>query len=186
MDHSACPEKNCQWERYHADILMMNSCDKYMDTSIGNVNIGTSTQTRLTAQTELAIADGTELVKENLQTLAWRLHHDLSCEIFDGDTEIVIENCRFVSDLKAMLSKIKEKGSVLVGLEESRKFIAAARDITGTIASVSDDDLTKLYREFVVRNPFRQTSWKLVRLFEIRQQKVNSTYFGKRYVQPFR
>ena len=88
-----------------------------MDTSIGIVNIGTSRQTRLTAQTELAIADGTELVKENLQTLAWRLHHDLSCEIFDGDTEIMIENCRFVSDLKAMLSKIKEKGSVLVGLE---------------------------------------------------------------------
>ena len=72
MDHSACPEKNCQWERYHADILMMNSCDKYMDTSIGNVNIGTSTQTRLTAQTELAIADGTELVKKNCK----HLHED--------------------------------------------------------------------------------------------------------------
>ena len=70
-------------------------------------------------------------MKENLHTLAWRLHHDLSCEIFDKETEIVIENCRIVSDLKAILT---------------RDF---ARAITGTIASVSDDDLTKLFREFI-------------------------------------
>ena len=141
MDHSECSDKNCRWERYHADISLMSSSGKYMDVSIGNVNIGTSRQTRLTAQTELAIADGTELVKANLHTLAWRLHHDISSEIFDKDIEIMIENCRIVSDLKSMLIKIKEKGSVLVGLEESKKFITAAHAMTGTIASVSDDDM---------------------------------------------
>ena len=69
----------------------MSSSGKYMDVSIGNVNIGTSRQTRLTAQTELVIADRTELVKANLHTLAWRLHHDLSFEIFDKEIEIVIK-----------------------------------------------------------------------------------------------
>ena len=110
-----------------------------MDISIGNVNIGTSRQTRLTAQTELVVADRTELVNANLHTIAWRLQHDLL--IFDKAIEIMIDNCRIVSDLKPMSIKIKEKGSVLVGLEESKKFITAAHAITRTIASVSDDDM---------------------------------------------
>ena len=118
-----------------------------MDISIGNVYIGTSRQTRLTAQTELVVADRTELVNANLHTLAWRLQHDLL--IFDKAIEIMIENCRIVSDLKPMSIKIKEKGSVLVGLEESKKFITAAHAITGTIASVCDGDLTTLYRESI-------------------------------------
>ena len=54
MDHSSCPVK-CLWERYHADLSAMES----METSIGNVNIGTSRQTRLTAQNDsFVIVDG--------------------------------------------------------------------------------------------------------------------------------
>ena len=115
MDHSACPKEKCRWERYHADLSARESVEKYMDTPIDNVNIGTSRQTRLTAQSDqLSIADGVKLAKERLYTLAWRLHHDLSTEVFEKETEIMIENCRVVSDLKTLILQIHE-GSILVG-----------------------------------------------------------------------
>ena len=149
MDHSNCPAK-CQWERYHADLILMESKKTYMGVSIGNINIGTTRQTRLAAQNDLVhVADGTALVQERLYTLAWRLHHDLSNEIFDKDTAAMIEHCRVVSDLASLLKKIDRKGPVLVGLEESNKFINSARAITGTIKSISDCDLAMIFREFV-------------------------------------
>ena len=89
MDHSSCPVK-CLWERYHADLSAMES----METSIGNVNIGTSRQTRLTAQNDsLVIADGINLVKERLHTLAWRLHHDLSVELSTRTLKQSLNTC---------------------------------------------------------------------------------------------
>ena len=148
MDHATCPEK-CLWKRYHSDLSKV-PMKTYMNTQIGHVNIGTSRQTRLTTENDsLVIADGIKLVKERLHTLVWRLHHDLSVELFDKDTEIIIEHCRNVSDLKSLVSKIYEKGSTLVGYEESEKFITSARVITGTVSTISDDDFARSFRVFV-------------------------------------
>ena len=55
-----------------------------------------------------------------------------------------------VSDIKSLVSKIQEKGAVLVGFEESQKFTTAARAITGTIKTISDKDLRSSYREFII------------------------------------
>ena len=151
MDHSECPSpEKCLWVRYHNDLASMESTKTYMNTTIGHTNIGTCRQTRLTSQNDsLNIADGIKLVKERLYTLAWRLHHDLSAKLFDQEVQVVIENCRVVSDIKSLVSKIQEKGAVLVGFEESNKFITAARAITGTIKTISDKDLRSSYREFI-------------------------------------
>ena len=39
-------------------------------------------------------------------------------DVYDGDTEKVIENCRVICDLKSAILKRFEKGSVMVGLKE--------------------------------------------------------------------
>ena len=124
----------CLWVRYHTDLASMESTKTYINITIGHTNIGTCRQTRLTSQNDsLDIADGIKLVKARLYTLGWRLHHDSSAELFDQEVKVVIENCRVVSDIKSLVSKIQEKGVVLVGFEKSQKFITAARTITGTI-----------------------------------------------------
>ena len=69
-------------------------------------------------------------MKEQLSTLAWRLHNDLPNDVCDGDTEKVIENCRVICDLKSLMLKIYQKGSVMVDLEESKIFLNAVRSIS--------------------------------------------------------
>ena len=81
--------------------------------------------------------------------MAWRLHRDLSDDLFDTDTKLMIEYCRVICDLKSIISKIRRKGSVLVGLEEATKFADAAKMVTGTIHSVSKDDIAQQYRMFM-------------------------------------
>ena len=89
------------------------------------------------------------MVKERLSTLTWRLHNDLANEVFDDCTKEVIENCRVICDLKSLLEKIYQKGSVMVGLEGAKTFLNAVRNITGSVATVDDGDLMIHYRLFV-------------------------------------
>ena len=79
----------------------------FIDAEINHINIGTARQTRLHSVNEqLSVADEINLVKEQLSTLAWRLHNDLPNDVCDGDTEKVIENCRVICDLKSLMLKI--------------------------------------------------------------------------------
>ena len=52
-------------------------------------------------------------------------------------------------DLKSLLEKIYQKGSAMVGLEETKTFLNAAINITGSVANVDDGDLMNYYRMFV-------------------------------------
>ena len=105
-----------------------------------NWNIGTTRQTLLAAQNNLVqVPNGAAMVQGRLHTLSWRLHHDLSNEIFARETEIKIEHDKAFCDLR----------STLVAPEESKGCITAVRVIAGTIKSVSEDDFTKLDREFI-------------------------------------
>ena len=98
---------------------------------------------------QVSAADGIGMVKERLSTLTWRLHNDLANEVFDDCTKEVIENCRVICDLKSLLEKIYQKGSVIVGLEAAKTFLNAVRNITGSVATVDDGDLMNHYRVFV-------------------------------------
>ena len=89
------------------------------------------------------------MVKERLSTLTWRLHNDLANEVFDDCTKEVIENCRVICDLKSLLEKIYQKGSVRLGLKGAKTFLNAVRNITGSVATVDDGDLMIHYRMFV-------------------------------------
>ena len=61
----------------------------------------------------------------------------------------MIENCRVICDLKSLLEKIYQKGSVMVGLEGTKTFLNAVRNITRSVATVDDGDLMINYRVFV-------------------------------------
>ena len=114
----------------------------FMEAEINHINNGTARQTRLHSSNEqVSVADEINLVKEQLSTLAWRLHNDLSNDVYDGDTEKVIENCRVICDLKSLMLKIYQKGSVVVDLEKSKIFLNAVRSISGSVSSVDDEDL---------------------------------------------
>ena len=76
---------------------------------------------------ELPVADGTSMVKERLSTLTWKLHNDLSSEVFDDGTKEMIQNCRVNFDLKSLLAKIYQEGSVMVRLRP-KIFLNAAKN----------------------------------------------------------
>ena len=149
LDHSDCPGK-CLWPRYHADLLKMESQKTFMGSEVKYTNIGTVRQTRLhSVDTQVSAADGIGMVKERLSTLTWRLHNDLANEVFDDCTKEVIENCRVICDLKSLLEKIYQKGSVRLGFKGAKTFLNAVRNITGSVATVDDGDLMNHYRVFV-------------------------------------
>ena len=54
-----------------------------------------------------------------------------------------------ICDLKSLLENIYQKGSVMVGLEETKTFLNVVRNITGSAATVDDGDLMNHYRMFV-------------------------------------
>ena len=149
LDHSDCPQK-CLWPRYHADVLKMESQKTFMGSEVKYTNIGTVRQTRLhSVDVQVSAADGIGMVKKRLSTLTWTLHSDLANQVFDDGTKKVIENCRVICDLKSLLEKIYQKGSVIVGLEAAKTFLNAVRNITGSVATVDDGDLIIHYRLFV-------------------------------------
>ena len=122
LDHSNCPEK-CLWRRYHADLLKMENQKIFMGSEVKYTDIGTVRQTRLhSIDAHVSAAGGIGMVKERLSTLTRRLHNDLANEVFDDCTKEVIENCRVICDLKSLLEKIYQKGSVMVGLEGAKHF----------------------------------------------------------------
>ena len=64
----------------------------------------------------------------------------------------MIENCRIICDLKSLLEKIYQKGSVAVELEGAKTFLNAVRNITENVPTVDDGDLMNHYRVFVALN----------------------------------
>ena len=121
-----------------------------MGSEVKYTDIGTVRQTRLhSIDAHVSAAGGIGMVKERLSTLTRRLHNDLANEVFDDCTKEVIENCRVICDLKSLLEKIYQKGSVIVGLEAAKTFLNAVRNITGSVATVDDGDLMIHYRLFV-------------------------------------
>ena len=109
----------------------MESEKTFMGSEVKCTNTGTARQIRLhSVDVKVSAVDEMGTVKERLSTLTWRLHNDLANEVFDDCIKEVIENCRVVCDLKSLLEKIYQKGSVMVGLEEAKTFLNAVRNIT--------------------------------------------------------
>ena len=128
LDHSDCPKK-CSWLRYHADLLKMKSQKTFTSSEVKYTNIGKLRQTRLhSVDAQLSVAHGIGMVKERLSTLTWRFHNDLSSEVFDDGTKEMIENCRVTFGLKSLLAKIYQKGSVMVGLEETKHIFKCSKN----------------------------------------------------------
>ena len=128
----------------------MKSQKTFRGSEVKYTNIGTVRQTRLhSVDAQVSAADEIGMVKEKLSTLTWRLHNDFGNEILDDCTKEVIENCRVICDLKSLLEKIYQKESVMVGLEGTKTFLNAVRNIARSAATVDDGDLMINYRVFV-------------------------------------
>ena len=128
----------------------MKSQKTFRGSEVKYTNIGTVRQTRLhSVDAQVSAADEIGMVKEKLSTLTWRLHNDFGNEILDDCTKEVIENCRVICDLKSLLEKIYQKESVMVGLEGTKTFLNAVRNIARSVATVDDGDLMINYRMFV-------------------------------------
>ena len=56
---------------------------------------------------------------------------------------------RNVCDLKSLAVRIASKGSVLEGTVSAPLFVSSAKQLTSTIADISDDVLEKNYKQFV-------------------------------------
>ena len=166
LDHSNCPEK-CLWRRYHADLLKMENQKIFMGSEVKYTDIGTVRQTRLhSIDAHVSAAGGIGMVKERLSTLTRRLHNNLANEVFEGCRKEVIQNCGVICELKSLLEKIYQKGSAMVGLEETKTFLNAVRNITGSVVTVDDGDLMNHYRMFVanLENLFIKSCKKIDRL----------------------
>ena len=98
---------------------------------------------------EIQVADGIKLVKERLSTLTWRLQNGLNVDVFDDETKKLIEDIRIVCDLKGSLENIKKIGSVVFGLQNSDRFVKAVRCLTNSVSSISNEDITQMYRKFL-------------------------------------
>ena len=128
----------------------MESQKTFLGSEVKYTNIGTLRQTRLhSVDAQVSAADGIGMVKERLSTLTWRFHNDLANEVFHDCTKEVIENCRVICDLKSLLEKICQKGSVMVGLKEAKIFLNSVRNTTGSVATADDSDLMNHYQMFV-------------------------------------
>ena len=128
----------------------MKSQKTFRGSEVKYTNIGTVRQTRLhSVDAQVSAADEIGMVKGKLSTLTWRLHNDFGNEILDDCTKEVIENCRVICDLKSLLEKIYQKESVMVGLEGTKTFLNAVRNIARSVATVDDGDLMINYRVFV-------------------------------------
>ena len=122
----------------------------FMGSEVKYTDIGTVRQTRLhSIDAHVSAAGGIGMVKERLSTLTRRLHNNLANEVFEGCRKEVIQNCGVVCELKSLLEKIYQKGSAMVGLEETKTFLNAVRNITGSVVTVDDGDLMNHYRMFV-------------------------------------
>ena len=149
LDYSNCPRK-CLWPRYHADLLKMESQQRFTCSEVKYTNIGMVRQTRLhSMDTQVSAADEIGKMKEGLSTSTGRLHNKLEIEILDCSTKNVIANCRVIYDLKSLLEKLYQKESAMVRLEETETFLNAVRDITGSFATIYKGNLINHYRMFV-------------------------------------
>ena len=128
----------------------MESQKTLMGSEVKYTNISTVSQTRLhSVNVQVSGAERIGMVNEKLSTLTLRLHNDLANEFFDNCTKEVIKNCRVICDLKPLLEKKYQQGSVVVGLEEAKTFLNAVRNKTESVATVDDVDLMNHYRMFV-------------------------------------
>ena len=95
----------------------------YMGSKVKYTDIGTVRQARFhSMDAHVSAAGRIGMMKERLSTLTRRLHNNLANDVFDGCTKEVIENCRVICDLKSSLEKIYQRGSAMVGLEETKHF----------------------------------------------------------------
>ena len=99
----------------------MESQKTFMASEVKYTNIGNLRQTRLhSVDVQLSVAGRIGMVKERLSSLTWRLHNDLSSEVFDNSPKEVVDHYRAIYDLKSLLVKIYQKGGIMIGLKRQK------------------------------------------------------------------
>ena len=68
----------------------------------------------------------------------------MTVQVFDEETKETIEHTRTICDLKSLLLKMKEKGSL-------KAFWNAAREVADMASTIDDEEIIKSYRKFLCK-----------------------------------
>ena len=79
--------------------------------------------------------DVLKLAETEVMVLAKRLHNDLDQEILDRKASEKVELVRKVCDLKSLLGRIRQNGSVLEGTLSASVFVKSAKELTNTVCN---------------------------------------------------
>ena len=92
----------------------MNQRIKYMSSKVDHVLKVNLYQKRLQIyNTSINITDGIVLMNDRLNSIAWRLHHDFSKEVFDVPVKQIIKSKRTITDITRMSTDVVKKRSLL-------------------------------------------------------------------------
>ena len=90
-------------------------------------------------------------VTSRLKKLAERLSHELSVSIFDDQATSLVEQLRPLLDLRRLATKVKSRGSSMIGSVETKTFVTNGKKIASNIIQIPDVDLAAQYKEFLRR-----------------------------------
>ena len=72
-------------------------------------------------------------------------------EVFSEATVELIENIRFITDLRSLSKDLVNKGHVHVGATKGEKFLKNVRLITATLDDIPDHEIKENYKAFLIK-----------------------------------
>ena len=153
-DHNSekCLQK-CLWPTYHKDVAELKNTGKYRGILIvaddvpkrkDNITRYFKRQNNQSDQT-----NSQNLVEQNLAKFTKELHNKLKNNVYDVDDVDMINKVECLTDLKAILLKLKARGVPLVSAIEGEKFIQNAKSLCHTIEDIPDNILKMQYNVFL-------------------------------------
>ena len=155
--HEKCPmpkegKKICLCPKYHSDLQSVNTTGKYRGIPILDDN-PEQNRTRRGYFTVLQNQrmDVVTTVTSRLKKLAERLSRELSVSVFDDQATSLVEQLRPLLDLRRLATKVKLRGSSMIGSVETKTFVSNGKKIASNIIQIPDVDLAAQYKEFLRR-----------------------------------
>ena len=90
-------------------------------------------------------------VTSRQKKLAEQLSHELSVSVFDDQATSLFEQLRPLLDLRRLATKVKLRGSSMIGSVETKTFVSNGKKIASNIIQIPDVDLAAQYKEFLRR-----------------------------------
>ena len=87
-------------------------------------------------------------ISKQVMSLISRLESNLRDQVFSDADKVMIEDTRFITDLKTSAIRIKARGSIFILNIAGAKYITTLRKIIQSIKEVPDETIIRQFREF--------------------------------------